>query len=314
MEFIPPYPPNKILIEGQPLTISCSAADSSDYPRNVTFKRRGADGFTFEEIKTSERVYITNSTRNDTEKGFVRTAVLHITGVLPEDDNSKAPWQCWAYSASAHSSQGCTIYVVPKSDLPKATIHGGGTISYGGSANLTCNVTNGKLLSAPLSKLAWTKDMEIVQNGTTSTNLEPLIITKATTRDAGEYRCTALVNLKTFRLVSMTLGTAILHIQLKMVNGTTQVQGAVSSNVVMECPAEGYPLNVTWFRVNEDGQENNITMSQRYVVTRPCSSCRYRLTIYEFQSRDQGRYVCKATRNTESGQHQFEVSITEGKS
>ena len=29
-------------------------------------------------------------------------------------------------------------------------------------------------------------------------------------------------------------------------------------NFTMECPADGYPLNVTWMRVNEDGQETSL--------------------------------------------------------
>jgi len=47
----------------------------------------------------------------------------------------------------------------------------------------------------------------------------------------------------------------LFSVQLKMVEGETEVTGNVTNSVVMECPAEGYPLNVTWFRVNRNGQE-----------------------------------------------------------
>ncbi|KAK3733296.1 hypothetical protein QZH41_011134, partial [Actinostola sp. cb2023] len=130
--------------------------------------------------------------------------------------------------------------------------------TYRGSANITCDVIyHGNPKIVQLEKLVWIRNFTIIAEG--SVAIAPITVTKATTRDGGDYVCGAKVKLMTTTMRQITMGTATLNIQLKMVNGTTQVQGAVSSNVVMECPAEGYPLNVTWFRVNEDGQENNIS-------------------------------------------------------
>ncbi|KAK3754640.1 hypothetical protein QZH41_014923, partial [Actinostola sp. cb2023] len=402
LQIVPPYPPNSIVLEGESLTIPCSAADPTGYPSKVTFKTKSADGSTYEEIKTSERVSITNSTRNDTVQGVLtRTAVLHITNTrFPDDGDSQGmSYKCSSTLGRNTKELTFMVYLVKKVDLPRAVVKGT-TATYGGSANLTCDVTyRGNPNTVQLKRVLWMRNFNITGQG--AVDIAPIIVTKATTRDGGDYVCAAEVNLMATRLKQITMGTATLNgnFKVKMFNGTTQVIGKISGSVVMECPAEGYPLNVTWLRVNNNGQEVRLRSSHprptltpvlctamvcmamacmamvctamvcmamvctamacmamvctamvcmamvctamvcmamvctamvcmamacmamgdvprirdRYVVTRPCPSCRYRMTIYKLQSRDQGHYVCKASSNMASARHHCELIFPESK-
>ncbi|XP_031556294.1 hemicentin-1-like [Actinia tenebrosa] len=258
IEIIPPYPRNEIAIEGDSLAISCIARDTSGYPSKVIFTRRSrVDHYTYEEIQNSPRVYVTNTTRNDTH-GLTRTAVLHIESAQPSDHSSLAPYQCWAYPSIPGGKEPekhvFTIYVISKSDLPRATVTGANA-TLGDLANLTCDVTYpGNQYKAPLERLAWVKNTKTIsENG--STTIDPLILTTVSARDGGVYTCMAVVKLQGLKAVNISLGTAILTIRVQFFEAPTEVVGTEGGRVVMECPAEGYPLNITWLRRLSNGTQ-----------------------------------------------------------
>lgn len=87
------------------------------------------------------------------------------------------------------------------------------TVSVGGSANFTCDVKNSFFyfyFNNEIKQLSWVKDSKVVASKLNSYTIEPITINNATVKDAGQYVCIGLVNLRNSLPRNIILGFAIL--------------------------------------------------------------------------------------------------------
>ncbi|KAK3750237.1 hypothetical protein QZH41_017413, partial [Actinostola sp. cb2023] len=278
---VSPYPDNLIVVENEKAKVTCVVTDTTGAkPDKIVFVRKdrfGAIAPILDEGPNG-RIYYENKTEDGGKKLMV---TLHFNKVIVKDDSLSGNHECHGYTGAKNVQYGFTVSVIPQIDLPRAVVNGT-TTTFGGSANLTCDITyQGRRMSVRLEKVLWIRNFTVISQG--SVAIAPITITKATTRDGGDYVCKTEVKLRRFRIIQITMGTATLKIKLKMDDGMTKVAGAVNSSVVMECPAEGYPLNVTWMRVNKDGKEVSLGKSIKKISGSLCfkSTQEYRQTRHE---------------------------------
>ncbi|EDO34304.1 predicted protein [Nematostella vectensis] len=307
-----PYPPNVWGMVGDSVQIPCTARNDGTYPAVVKFKRRDSL-YQYVDIPNTARVYQTNSTANKSI-GLTRTTVLHIHNMTVDDDSNVYRYICSASTpgAQGEQQQGFQVIVVKDEDLPRADVNSVNA-NFGETVNLTCKLTfTGTTGQVSITSLHWMRDNKVIANGT-DTGIGPYTIRSVSTKDGGDYKCLAKVEIRSSKEYQTLLGTAKLTVFVKFFGVQSEIIGSVGERVILECPAEGYPLKIQWSRKTGPSTETMLKdTAGKYSITRPCEYCRYTLTILDLSLQDFGVYICTAaTGSAGSGSHNFVLSLSE---
>ncbi|XP_035528153.1 immunoglobulin superfamily member 10-like [Morone saxatilis] len=170
--------------------------------------------------------------------------------------------------------------------VKEVKITGNTSVKEGETLNLTCSVE-----SFPPSLITWTKlPNKNTQNGTKSdlqeqSGMGTFTIHKVTTKDSGQYICTAKYLNNTLK---ETIDVAVIYMKKPVITGNTTVEWGHALNLT--CSVQSFPPSrITWSIL---GSNTNLHIEPNTDLQNNTGSAT--LVIHNVTTKDSGQYICTA--------------------
>ncbi|XP_051261426.1 sialic acid-binding Ig-like lectin 10 isoform X2 [Dicentrarchus labrax] len=266
------------LTEGQQTTLTCTAPGlcSGSLPK-ITWMWRGTGEndshitANITEFKTEKLTAVTQ--RHSSTLTFNLSAEHHSTKVTCKV----------SFTNNITTEETVTLNVTY---VKEVKITGNTSAKEGETLNLTCSVE-----SFPPALITWTKlSDKNMQNGTKTclqeeSGMGTFTIHKVTTKDSGQYICTAKHLNNTLK---ETVDVAVIYMKKPVITGNTNVEEGHALNLT--CSVESFPLsNITWSNLgsNKNLHSEPNTDRQNNIGSAP-------LVIHKVTTKDSGQYICTA--------------------
>ncbi|XP_051261428.1 sialic acid-binding Ig-like lectin 10 isoform X3 [Dicentrarchus labrax] len=264
------------LTEGQQTTLTCTAPGlcSGSLPK-ITWMWRGTGEndshitANITEFKTEKLTAVTQ--RHSSTLTFNLSAEHHSTKVTCKV----------SFTNNITTEETVTLNVTY---VKEVKITGNTSAKEGETLNLTCSVE-----SFPPALITWTKlSDKNMQNGTKTclqeeSGMGTFTIHKVTTKDSGQYICTAKHLNNTLK---ETVDVAVIYMKKPVITGNTTVEWGQTLNLT--CSVESFPLsNITW---SIGGSNTNLHSEPTTDLQNNIGSAT--LVIHNVTADHSGQYIC----------------------